>query len=155
MSFHGKVHTDDFAETIKKPDKKEFFLRNFEKKYYIYFKNFDYYCILIIYNKIAKDQYFALKLPIQFIKKFKYNSLNELLQKIILKIGIRQISEQFTGPIMPGMHKTKQVLVINPKTVKESWFFGCQDSKSAIVFSMFGINVHKYQVLLKKYKLDG
>ena len=55
---------------------------------------------------------------------------------------------------MPGMDKNREEIVINPKTLKESWFFGCQDSKSAIVFSMFGISVHKYKALLKKYNLD-
>ncbi len=56
---------------------------------------------------------------------------------------------------MPGMNKNTQVIAINPETLKESWFFGCQDSKSVIIFSMFGINVHKYKALLKKYNLEG
>lgn len=155
--FNGYVNEVDFNETLKKPDKKELFLKTISKTYYLYFKNFDYYHVMIGTDIIRGDSIFAIKVPSGYTSAIDYNSLNELLQAFLNKVGIRIIDAQTkpqVGVIMSGMNINSGLMVVNPKTLKQTWFFGCVDNNSPLVFSIFGIILSKYKSFLKKHNVE-
>lgn len=154
LSDHPKI--EEIYEALKSPDKKEVFLKTREKTYHLYFKNFDYYFLLIITNKIENEITFTGILPTKYVRSIKFDSLNELLQNFLKIVGIRTVdfSTKNHGVIFPGLHTQKQILLLHPNTYKNTIFFGCSDEKNPLVFSLFGVDVKKYQSFLKKYGVN-
>ncbi len=138
------IPDNEIKETLENPDKVDTLFQIDTKICKLYLKNFDYYYTLCITNSDSPEMQMNLKLPSKFAQEY-VNDLNTLLDKFLEIVGIIGITDDNKGKKIDFSHKEKN-LMLNPVTLRDTHFFGCQHED--VTYCFFGIQKSKHAKML-------